>query len=97
MNMEMGIGEIRRQYKYAKNKKKCISILAELNCCSKDDIKAILGLTENKNVKVANKVKLNDNDVKSLYERLDELNAMIKTLEDEYEQTVKMLKKQNYH
>ena len=49
--MEMGTGGIRRQYKYVKNRKKCISILAELNCCSADDIKAILGLGGKSNAK----------------------------------------------
>ena len=40
--MEMGIGEIRRQYKYAKDRKKCISILADLNCCSTGEILEIV-------------------------------------------------------
>jgi len=86
--MEMGIEEIKRQYKYAKDRKKCISILAELNCCSKDDIKAIIGLAEKKNDASDNqKVKLSANEIKSLYNRLDELDAAIKLLEDEYKRT----------
>lgn len=81
--MEMDTGEIRRQYKYAKDRKKCISILADLNCCSKDDIKAILGLNE--------KNSGNIEEINSLYARLDELDAAIRPLEDEYRRTVKMI------
>ena len=44
--MEMDAGEIRMQYRYAKDRKKYISILEELNDCSRDDIKAVLGLGE---------------------------------------------------
>lgn len=91
--MEMEVGEIRRQYKHAKNRKKCISILAELNCCSKDDIKAILGMNENQDNKSAkvHEFELSDNEIKSLYNRLDELDAAIKPLEDEYKRTVQMI------
>lgn len=96
--MEMGIGEIRRQYKYAKDRKKCISILAELNCCSKDDIKTIIGLNEKQNLKIEKnkKIKLNSKEINSLYDRLDELNKEIKKLEDEYKQTMKKLFSEEY-
>ena len=91
--MEMEVGEIRRQYKHAKDRKKCISILAELNDCSKDDIKMILGLDGNQVGKPAEdqKFNLSDNEIKSLYNRLDELDAEIKPLEDEYKRTVQMI------
>ncbi len=91
--MEMSEWEIRRQYKYAKNRKRCVSILAELNDCSKDDIKVILGLDRNQVGKPAEdqKFNLSDNEIKSLYNRLDELNAEIKPLEDEYKRTVQMI------
>lgn len=96
--MEMGIGEIRRQYKYAKDRKKCISILAELNCCSEDDIKTIIGLNEKQNLKIEKnkKIKLNSKEINSLYDRLDELNKKIKKLEDEYKQTMKKLFSEEY-
>lgn len=91
--MEMEIGEIRRQYKYAKDRKKCISILAELNDCSKDDIKEILGLDKihDRKIEEVHKITLNDAEIESLYDRLDELNAAIKPLEDEYKRTVQMI------
>lgn len=94
--MEMEIGEIRRQYKYAKDRKKCISILAELNCCSKDEIKTILGLNGEHRTKSRTKkeqrILLNTEEINSLYARLDELNVLIKPLEDEYKRTVQMIK-----
>lgn len=94
--MEMSAGEIRRHYKYAKDRKKCIYILAELNCCSTDRIKEILFVSETQrmqNVKVSvdHRIKLNSNEIKSLYKRLDELDAEIKPLEDEYKRTVHMI------
>lgn len=91
--MEMGIEEIRMQYKYAKDRKKCISILADLNCCSKDDIKEIIGLSERPNTKAREdqRITLNTEEIKSLYARLDELDAVIKPLEDEYKRTVQMI------
>lgn len=91
--MEMEVGEIRRQYKYAKDKKKCISILADLNCCSVNNIKSVLKLNETQDIGISEnqKIALNDNEIKSLYDRLDELDAEIKPLEDEYRRTVQIL------
>lgn len=89
--MQMDIGEIRRQYKYAKNKKKCVSILAELNCCSKKEIFDILNLKEDKRQKAVrtkpDTVWKPPAEAQSLIARLDELDAMIKPLEDEYKRT----------
>lgn len=42
--MYMTEGEIRRDYAGAKNKSMQIGILADLNCCTKDRIREILGL-----------------------------------------------------
>lgn len=91
--METGIGEIKRQYKCAKDKKKCISILAELNCCSTDRIKDILGLCEKASTKAVEdeRIALNAKEIKALYASPDELDAQIKPLEDEYKRTVRML------
>lgn len=44
--------EIRQNYKEAKSKKKQIGILADLNQCSKEEIKRILGVGEKKNGRV---------------------------------------------
>lgn len=91
--MEMGTGEIKRQYKYAKNRKKCIAILAELNCCSADEIKAILGLRDASGRKAvqSGRTRLSTEEINSLCEKLDELDAQIKPLENEYKRTVQML------
>lgn len=84
--MLMDVGEIRRQYKYAKNKKKCVSILAELNCCGKEKIEQILGL--DKRATDDRLSKPNENRINFLYARLDKLMALIKPLEDEYNRIV---------
>lgn len=89
--MTMDKGEIVREYKYAKNQRKMISILADLNCCSKDEIREILGLKVNQKRKQRSKAKLIDEEIKSLYERLDELDKQIIPLEDEYRRTVHIL------
>lgn len=44
--------EIRQNYKEAKSKKKQIKILADLNVCTKEEIKRILGVGEKKNGRV---------------------------------------------
>ena len=91
--MMMDVGEIQRQYKYAKDRKKCVSILAELNCCSKEDIWRIVN-------PVADEKKQNTHagwvptvEQQSYMDRLDELDAMIKPLEDEYKRTADALKR----
>ena len=86
--MIMDIGEIRRQYKYAKDRKKCVAILADLNDCSTGRILEIVH-TERENQ--AEQPKLTEwnptSEQKALMDRLDELDAMIKPLEDEYRRT----------
>ncbi len=91
--MEMSTGEIKRQYKYAKDKKKCVSILAELNCCSVDTIKDILGLNKKSGTKFMKDqhVTLSSEKIHSLYARLDELNEQIESLKDEYDRTAQMI------
>lgn len=89
--MIMDKGEIVREYKSAKDQKQMISILADLNCCSKEIIKDIIGIKGKKKVKSEQKIKLNEAETKSLYDRLDELDEAIKPLEDEYRRTVRML------
>ena len=87
--MQMGNDEIRMRYKYAKNKKQMISILADLNCCGKSVIRDIVGEKPKSN-NPAN-VSLNAEQIDSLFTRLDELEEQIKPLESEYKRTVQMI------
>lgn len=89
----MEIEEIRREYKYAKNKKKCISILAELNNCSIDRIIEIVHAVRETEPGQAAKEWVPLPEQKALMDRLDELDALIKPLEDEYRQTAADLMK----
>lgn len=96
--MQIGIDEIRRQYKYAKDKKKCVSILADLNCCSKSEILGILHPDGDRKQKaVRTRPDTTDwqpsAEAQALIARLDELDAMIKPLEDEYKRTADALKR----
>lgn len=87
--MEMGIGEIRRQYKYAKDRKKCISILADLNCCSTGRILEIVHTQSECQKEQSQPAQwLPTSEQKALIDRLDELDALIKSLENEYRRTV---------
>lgn len=91
--MYMTEGEIRRDYAGAKNKSMQIGILADLNCCTKDRIREILGLipcTES-TVEIAepdgNPVEKSvDKDaiMSRLYSTLDDLDREIKQLEKQY-------------
>ena len=99
--MQMTENEIRRDYAGAKNKSMQIGILADLNCCTKDRIREILGLipcTENP-VEIAepggNPVEKSvDKDaiMSRLYSTLDDLDREIKQLEKQYEQTATAIK-----
>ncbi len=91
--MLMDTGEIRRQYKYAKDKKKCISILAELNACGTDRIIEIIHAgSEKESASGKAPVEWSPSpEQKVLMDRLDELDAMIKPLEDEYRRTAEKL------
>mgnify|MGYP001089648402 CR=1 FL=1 len=92
--MRMTDGEIRSMYKSAKYKKKQIEILAQLNCC---DTGKILQIIHN-NRDVKEKLEKHDSTdciasrkADALMDRLDELNSMIKPLEDEYRGVIKAL------
>lgn len=87
--MQMGNDEIRVRYKYAKNKKQMISILADMNCCSKNAIMGIVG--ENQKSNNPANVSLNTEQIESLFSKLDELEEQIKPLESEYKRTVQMI------
>ena len=99
--MQMTENEIRRDYAGAKNKSMQIGILADLNCCTKDRIREILGLipyTES-TVEIAepdgNTVEKSvDKDaiISRLYSTLDDLDREIKQLEKQYEQTATAIK-----
>ena len=99
--MYMTEGEIRRDYAGAKNKSMQIGILADLNCCTKDMIREILGLipcTES-TVDIAepdgNPVEKSvDKDaiMSRLYSTLDDLDREIKQLEKKYQDTAIAIK-----
>ena len=99
--MYMTEGEIRRDYAGAKNKSMQIGILADLNCCTKDRIREILGLipcTESP-VEIAepggNPVEKSvDKDaiMSRLYSTLDDLDREIKQLEKQYQDTAIAIK-----
>ena len=92
--MIMDTGYIQRQYKYAKNKRKCVAILADLNDCSTEKI---LGIVNNQRENQDERTKPAEwrptSEQKALMDRLDELNSMIKPLEDEYKRTAAELMK----
>ena len=99
--MYMTEGEIRRDYAGAKNKSMQIGILADLNCCTKDRIREILGLipcTES-TVEIAepdgnSMEKSVDKDaiMSRLYSTLDDLDREIKQLEKQYQDTAIAIK-----
>lgn len=99
--MQMTENEIRRDYAGAKNKSMQIGILADLNCCTKDRIREILGLipcTESP-VEIAepggNPVEKSvDKDaiMSRLYSTLDDLDREIKQLEKLYQDTAIAIK-----
>lgn len=99
--MQMTENEIRRDYARAKNKSMQIGILADLNCCTKDRIREILGLipcTES-TVEIAEpdgnpEEKSVDKDaiMSRLYSTLDNLDREIKQLEKLYQDTAIAIK-----
>ena len=99
--MQMTESEIRRDYAGAKNENMQIGILADLNCCTKDRIREILGLIPcpESPVEIAepdgNPVdKSADKDViiSRLYSTLDNLDREIKQLEKQYQETAIAIK-----
>lgn len=90
--MQMTVGEIQRNYKEAKNKKRQIGILADLNCCSRGDIEKIVKV-ENKRDKdkeepaepISCDKEYGVNAIlESLFARLDALDQEIKEREEEF-------------
>ncbi len=93
--MQMSVTEIKKNYNEAKNKKRQIGILADLNCCSKEEIEKIVAvesaIKQKKEKTYVSPVEkeLSVNDVRNqLYSRMDELDLQIKTLEKEYRKIV---------
>lgn len=90
--MQMTDNEIRRDYNSAKNKKKQLGILAELNCCSVAEIKDIVLCTPKVKATPPASINLAEgqiNKVKDmLAQKLDALDEEIKRLESQYKETV---------
>lgn len=82
--------EIRRLYKSAKNRKKQVSILADLNRCSTGRILEIIRAQKEAEEAEAGHGSAEWEPApgqKALMDRLDELDSQIKVLEDEYRRT----------
>lgn len=78
--MEMGHEEIRISYRNARYPKRQIGILAELNCCSREEIEKIVQGTKEDSP---------DGDIlHRLYGRLDVLDGEIREREAEYRKIV---------
>ena len=91
--MEMSVGEIKRSYDQAKNKRRQIDILAELNDCDRSEIEKIISVESRREqhekvkavVEKPSEKEMGLNDVmNTLFSRLDELEKKIKPLEEEY-------------
>lgn len=80
--MQMSESEIKRRYKEAKNQKQQIGILADLNCCSKEEIESILGITKEDNKPPGDMSRGQIMDL--LFGKLDSLEQEIQRLEAEY-------------
>ena len=82
--MQMTVGEIKRSYDHAKDKNRQVRILADLNCCTEDQILTILDVETNRNREPEQKSSGADVAVQVLYGILDELESEIRNLEEEY-------------
>ena len=91
--MEMSVGEIKRSYDQAKNKRRQIDILAELNDCDRSEIEKIIYVESMREqhepvkavVEKPSEKKMGLDDVmNTLFNRMDELEKQIKPLEEEY-------------
>lgn len=91
--MEMSVGEIKRSYDQAKNKRRQIDILAELNDCDRSEIEKIISVESRREKHdlvhtVTEKSSENemclDDVINTLFARMDELEKKIKPLEEEY-------------
>ncbi len=92
--MNMSVDEICRNYRQAKDKREQIKILADLNCTNKDEIIKVLvdcGVMDpleskpkkNTNKQAGELPKLTEPVAHALFERIDELDKLIKPLEDQ--------------
>ncbi len=85
-------GEIRQVYRSARNRKKQISILAQLNCCSTGRILEIVHSKADIREEEADQRTVECGSIspeqKALIDRMDELDSQIKILENEYRRTV---------
>lgn len=92
--MQMSVAEIKRVYDQSKNKKKQVSILADLNGCS---LKEILNIVHTKEVNPILEEVLKEEkwipapEQKALIDRLEELDMEIRKLEIEYEKVARKL------
>lgn len=84
--MIMSPGEIRMQYKHAKDRKKCVSILAELNECDKSKIMDIISAGDGSGG-------AGGYGNEELLKELDDIDRQIKILEEKYRETVALLLK----
>ena len=91
--MQMTNEEIIRDYKLANNKSSQIAILADLNCCSKEDIKKILqegGIELQKRTKSAPKKKIAPTKPVKVQEEddcVEELEEIIEEFPEDVENT----------
>ena len=83
--MYMSVEEMRRSYQQAKDQKKQLSILADLNCCDVEDIKELLRLPyQHKNPPKPRKMTDLELMVQSFYEEMERIDREIKRLETRY-------------
>ena len=85
--MVMSREEILRDYKSAKNRRRQVQILAELNCCSRAEIERILGLAKPDDAAVP--AAGTETEERCPFEawlhgRLDSLDEEIRALEEKY-------------
>lgn len=98
--MNMSVDEICRNYRQAKDKKEQIKILADLNCTSKDEIIKVLvdcgemEPPESRPKKTSKKhaAKLPEPVAQALFTRIDELDKLIKPLEDQRDEINERMK-----
>lgn len=101
--MYMTDSEIYRVYRQAKHKSRQIGILADLNGCSTEEIEAVIAKYEKQN-EVTAPVEAPPPEapppeqaetgyvLSRLYEELDQLNAEIRRLEEQYKETTIAIK-----
>jgi hypothetical protein len=90
--MEMSISEIKKSYSNAKNQKKQIRILADLNDCTADEIEAIVKSKEPS--RMPDTPQKNDLEIleRWIYKKMDILDKQIRQMEKEYSNYAAALK-----